>query len=134
MSKTVPTLSVSQHCGTVLLAALLVGTCQPARADQVSGDAVRGKAVYLAKCSACHSVDENRVGPMHRGVLGRKAGSVKDYDYSPSLSQSPLVWTQSTLTQWLSDPEQLIPGQKMGYSLGLAQERADVVRFLATLK
>ncbi len=98
------------------------------------GDALRGKVIYDAKCSACHSVDDNRVGPLHAGVLGRKAGSVKDYDYSDALRQSRLVWSQANLQRWLADPEKLIPGQKMGYRLDVAQERADVVKYLASLK
>ncbi len=98
------------------------------------GDALRGKAIYDAKCSACHSVDDNRVGPLHAGVLGRKAGSVKDYDYSDALRQSRLLWSQANLQRWLADPEKLIPGQKMGYRLDVAQERADVVKYLASLK
>jgi cytochrome c len=118
--------------GTVLLSAAVLPVS--ASAAPVGKDAVRGRAIYEAKCSACHSVDENRVGPKHMGVLGRKAGSVNGYEYSDALRQSRIVWTQANLTQWLTEPEKLIPGQKMGYRLGLAQERADVVRFLSTLK
>lgn len=106
----------------------------PASALTTKGNAVQGKAIYEAKCSACHSPDNDRVGPKHAGVLGRKAGGVKGYDYSPELARSKLVWTQAKLLSWLTDPEALIPGQRMGYSLGLAQERADVVAYLATLK
>lgn len=106
----------------------------PASALATKGNAVQGKAIYQAKCSACHSPDNDRVGPKHAGVLGRKAGGVKGYDYSPELARSKLVWTQAKLLSWLADPEALIPGQRMGYRLGLAQEREDVVAYLATLK
>jgi hypothetical protein len=34
----------------------------------------------------------------------------------------------------LADPEALVPGQRMGYSLQDASVRADVVAYLATLK
>jgi cytochrome c len=37
------------------------------------------------------------------------------------------------LNAWLTDPEKLIPGQRMGYRLSLPTERADVVAYLATL-
>lgn len=115
---------------------LLLGSTMPlvyAGTAQTTKEAVRGKAIYEAKCSACHSVDENRVGPKHSGVFGRKAGGVLNYEYSDALSKSRIVWTQTTLTKWLTEPEKLIPGQKMGYRLGLAQERMDVVKFLSTL-
>jgi cytochrome c len=107
---------------------------QPAAPVATKGNAVQGKAIYEAKCSACHSPEDNTVGPKHAGVLGRKSGSVKGYDYSPELARSKVVWTQAKLISWLTDPEALIPGQRMGYRLGLAQERADVVAYLATLK
>ncbi len=113
-----------------MLAWIVWALSPPSQAQSVE----RGKALYEAKCSACHSVDANRVGPMHQGVLGRKAGSVKGYDYSEALAKSPIVWSRETLQAWLAGPEKLIPGQKMGFSLGEAADRADVVAFLATLK
>jgi cytochrome c len=99
-----------------------------------AGTALKGKEIYDARCSACHSVEDNRVGPMHLGVFGRKAGSVKSYRYSDALSKSKVVWSRDTLTAWLTNPETLIPGQRMGYSMDNAQDRDDVVAYLATLK
>ncbi len=78
----------------------------------VSADAVRGKTLYENRCIGCHSVEENRVGPKHRGVVGRKAGSVKDYDYSSALKASKIVWDVALLQRWLTNPEALIPGQR----------------------
>ena len=42
------------------------------------GNADRGKALY-ENCTSCHSVDENDIGPKHRGVVGRKARTLPDY-------------------------------------------------------
>ena len=42
--------------------------------------------------------------------------------------------TRATLKAWLTDPEALIPGQAMDYQLDDAQDREDVVAYLATLK
>ena len=95
-----------------------------------SADAVRGQDLYESRCGACHSIDANRVGPAHKGVVGRKAGSVADYDYSPALKASEIVWTEQTLERWLSDPEKTIPGQKMNYSVLDEQDRLDVVAYL----
>jgi cytochrome c len=99
-----------------------------------TGSALNGKEIYAARCSACHSVDANRTGPLHFGVLGRKAGGVKSYKYSDALKKSKVVWTSDNLISWLKNPEEIIPGQRMGYSLELAEERLDVVAYLATLK
>lgn len=98
------------------------------------GSAVKGKELYDARCSACHSVDAHRVGPMHLGVVGRKTGSSVGYRYSEALRKSKIVWSHDTLLAWLSDPEMLIPGQRMGYSMDNAQDLEDVVAYLSTLK
>jgi cytochrome c len=98
------------------------------------GDAARGAALYESRCGACHSVAADRIGPRHAGVLGRKAGGVDGYDYSTALKASRLVWDRGALERWLTDPEAVIPGQRMGYRLGDAGERADIVAYLVTLK
>lgn len=94
----------------------------------------RGAALYTAHCSSCHSADQHGDGPAHRGVVWRRAGALKDFDYSPALRASKILWTRATLKAWLSDPEALIPGQGMDYRLEDAQGREDVVAYLATLK
>ena len=98
--------------------------------SDASGDAKRGEQQYAARCIACHSVEANLAGPMHRGVLGRMAGSVTGFDYSPALKQSNVIWNEKTLDKWLSNPEKFIPGQQMGYSVANARDRADLISFL----
>jgi cytochrome c len=98
------------------------------------GNADNGKRLYAAKCMACHSVDASIAGPAHRGVFGRRAGSVAGFDYSSALMKSAIVWNEKTLDQWLSDPEKLIPGQKMGVSVADEKERRDLIAYLKTLK
>jgi cytochrome c len=43
------------------------------------------------------------------------------------------VWSGEKLRAWLTDPEALVPGQAMGYSLSQADDRLDVVAFLQSL-
>lgn len=71
---------------------------------------------------------------MHVGVFGRKAGGVNSYRYSEALNKSKVIWSRETLTAWLTSPETLIPGQRMGYSMDNAKDREEVVAYLATLK
>ena len=119
--------------GSLLLVGVEFAIAQTT-APAAAGSGIKGKEIYDARCSACHSVDDNRVGPLHLGVLGRKAGGVKSYSYSEALSKSKVIWSRETLTAWLSNPEALIPGQRMGYAMDNAQDREDVVAYLATLK
>jgi cytochrome c len=94
------------------------------------GDADRGGQLYESRCTGCHALDANRIGPMHRGVFGRKAGSVPDFAYSPALKRSGIVWNESALLRWLADPEKLVPGQRMGYQVPEAVDRQDLVAYL----
>lgn len=114
------------------LALMLIFWSASGSAQVSSAD--RGKTLYEARCVACHSVDAHRVGPMHRGVLGRIAGKVAGYEFSAALRASTLVWTQQNLLAWLQDPEKLIPDQQMGYRVDGLQDRLDIVAYLATLK
>jgi cytochrome c len=113
----------------VLAGALFLWVSQSLQAQSVQ----RGQLVYAARCAACHSLDENRTGPRHRGVLNRPVGSVPDFDYSPALRNSQLLWTRANLRAWLTDPEALIPGQGMDFHLDRDQDRDDVVAYLASL-
>ncbi len=97
------------------------------------GDPLRGKTLYQA-CQACHAVDEDDVGPRHRGVFGRRAGSVAGYAYSPALKHSNVLWDRRTLDQWLAGPQQMVPGTKMFFSLASPQDRADVIAYLEQLR
>jgi cytochrome c len=100
-------------------------------AAPLSGDPTHGKTLYQA-CAACHSVDENDIGPMHRGVVGRRAGSVPDYNYSPALKNSGITWDEAQLDRWLINPSAMVPGTKMFFKLDDAQMRADIIAYLKT--
>lgn len=111
----------------VLAAASVYAATAPAR---VTGDATRGKTLYQA-CMGCHSLDEDDVGPRHRGVFGRTAGTVPGYAYSPALRNSHIVWDAETLDRWLTNPQALVPGAKMFFAMPAPQDRADVIAYLA---
>jgi cytochrome c len=45
-----------------------------------------------------------------------------------------LTWDEATLDRWLTNPSALVPGTKMFFKLDAAQDRADVISYLASLK
>lgn len=104
----------------------LVGSPLLAHAQSVA----RGQTLFESRCTACHSLDANRVGPALQTVVGRKAGTAKDYDYSPALAGAGHRWTRPMLLTWLTDPEKVVPGQRMGYRVDNAADREDLVAFL----
>jgi len=120
--------------GALLCLGAALITAGAALAQSVSeprhGDPLRGRTLYQG-CTGCHSLDDNDIGPRHRGVVGRKAGSLPDYTYSPALKASGLTWDAASLDRWLSNPQALVPGTKMYFSLADPQSRADIIAFLA---
>lgn len=118
---------------TVLTVALMSIASAVFAAGEAAGDATRGQELYQSRCTGCHSVDQSRIGPAHLGVFGRRAGRVAGYDYSTALKASKVVWSDKTLDAWLRNPERTIPGQKMGYSVSDAADRADVIAYLKKL-
>src|SRR5512147_2496051 len=80
--------------------------------DKPPGNPAHGKTLYQA-CMGCHSLDEDDVGPRHRGVVGRVAGTVPGYAYSRALKSSHIVWDRDNLDRWLTSPQALVPGAKM---------------------
>src|ERR1043165_1198129 len=62
---------------SLALSAML--NAQPAAAG---ADAAHRAQVYKT-CALCHSFEKNGAGPKHAGLIGRTAGTVPDYRYSP---------------------------------------------------
>ncbi len=112
--------------GGLALALLLAGGA----VAYAEGDPAKGEQVYH-RCQGCHSIDRNRIGPMHKGLFGRPAGSVPGFDYSAAMKNSGIVWTAATLDMFLQGPRQMVPGTKMTFvGVPKAQDRADLIAYL----
>jgi cytochrome c len=94
------------------------------------GDPSRGQALFEKRCVGCHALEQNREGPKLQGVYGRAAGSVTDFAYSPALRKTHVVWDESSLDKWLTDPDAFIPGNEMDFQISKPQERQDLIAFL----
>lgn len=117
----------------VCAALALLSGCAISQAGPVpANELIQGRTLYESRCGGCHAVDVNRVGPLHRNLIGRQAGRVPDFAYSPALQSSAVVWTAKTLDAWLSNPEALIPGQRMNYSVRLAEDRRLIIEYLSS--
>ena len=81
-----------------------------------SGDAAAGRQVFK-KCQACHSIEpgKNMLGPSLAGIIGRKAGTEPGYTYSPAMKQANIVWDAKSLDAYLTDPQKVVPGNKMPF-------------------
>lgn len=94
------------------------------------GDPARGEKVY-ERCEGCHSIDRDRIGPRHQGVVGRKAASIAGFAYSAAMKNSGLTWDEATLDRFLQGPTKMLPGTRMGFA-GVPEERdrADLIAYL----
>lgn len=95
-----------------------------------AADAERGRSLYQSRCTACHSIEYNGVGPAHRGMFGRRAGLAPGYAYSSALKGATVIWSKATLERWLTDPEAVLPGQRVGVNVPEAVDRADLIEYL----
>ena len=96
-------------------AMILLPLAQVAQPQGV-GDGQRGAQVF-AQCKICHSLEpgKNMLGPSLHSLIGRKAGSVPGYSYSPAMKNANIVWNDDTLSKYLVDPKAFIPGDKMAF-------------------
>lgn len=123
----------TSHCHGLRAAALALGftglilAMQPA---QATSEVARGEQVYV-RCIACHALTYDRVGPRHCGLLGRHAGSIADFTYTPAMKNSGLIWDEKTLDRFLAQPIAVVPGTAMTYD-GVSDplERSDLIAYL----
>jgi cytochrome c len=97
-------------------------------------DPAAGEDVFK-KCRACHQVGEtakNAVGPKLNGIIGRTAGSVDGFNYSPANKNSGVTWSDENFKKYIVDPKAFMPGNKMAFA-GVKDEK-DVADLLAFLK
>jgi len=97
-------------------------------------DAAAGEHVF-AKCRACHQIGEgakNSIGPSLNGVVGRKAGTYPDYNYSEANKNSGITWDEATLQEYLKNPKAKVPDTKMTFP-GLTSQ-AEIDNVIAYLK
>ena len=131
---TPPTCTRSPSSYTFFLSRQPNGAANLARFDNAAPDPAAGQKLFATVCSACHTLDRNKVGPPLDGVVGREAGSVPGYPYSAALAHAGIVWTAANLDLWLAGPQHFIPGATMPLSIPDAVRRRDIIAYLATLK
>lgn len=104
----------------------------PALAD---AERAQGERLFRAQCLGCHSLvpGEHLAGPSLHGLIGRPAGSVEDFDYSPALRDAELTWNAETLDAFLAGPDDFLPGIRMVF-WGLDERpRRRIIHFLESL-
>ncbi len=120
-------------CVSVFATLLAISVSGPALA---AGDAAAGKKVFDQQCIACHGTTPgaHKMGPSLAGIFGKRAGST-DFKRYVGLKGLDVVWNEETLDKFLADPAGFVGGQTSMFSkMADAQQRADVIEYLKTLK
>ena len=115
--------------------ALTLGFIALASAPALSDEA--GEKAFKKHCSACHTVDagKNRVGPSLNGIFGRPAGQAAGFKYSDANAKSGVVFNETFLETYLTDPKAAMPGNKMVFNgVRNEQERKAIIEYLKLAK
>ena len=110
----------------------VVAALVAAGAARADGDAARGEKRF-EECATCHSTERgvNNVGPSLFGVLGRQAGAIESFRYSPAMKTSNITWSPQTLDKFIADPQADVPGNRMPFAgMPDAADRADLIAYL----
>lgn len=100
----------------VLTFALMLNAGVFSAQAQAAGDVEAGATLFKRICGGCHQVGESArgsFGPQLNGIFGRPSGSTTDYQYSDAMKSAGIVWTRETLTAYLEDPKEVVPGTRM---------------------
>jgi len=101
-------------------------------------DPKRGEQVAKV-CQTCHTFNKgepNKIGPNLWDVTEEQIASVPGYQFSSALEKDKNEkWDPEKLNQWLANPQSFAKGTKMTFAgFPKAQDRADVIAYLNTLK
>lgn len=113
--------------------ATLTGAASPAAAQ---ANPNIGRSVFAASCAMCHMAASNGhslIGPNLYGVVGRRAGTAPNFNYSPALQHAGIVWTPQQLQAYLQAPSRVVPGNRMPFAGLREPQAAAVVAYLGTL-
>jgi cytochrome c len=115
------------------VASLLLNVAIPAHAD---GDAAAGRKIYQNKCLSCHGDAKTKgsLGPTLVGIIGRHASDPGQGATSRAMSEANFVWTETVLDEYLAAPGNKVHGTIMPIGISGAQDRADLIAYITTMR
>lgn len=105
---------------------------QPAQAADLDGEQL---FVYCQGCHATAAGEAHKLGPNLHGFYGQARASREGYDYSEALAGAGGDWDREKLRQWLLEPQQAVPGNRMIYTNMYDEAELEaLLDYLATLE
>ena len=121
----------------VALSGMAYMLSSPSALPQVSQGtgAASEQQAFNNACRTCHVMREgdNRLGPNLHKIIGRKAGSLPNYNYSSAMKEAGFVWDKEKLERFIANPDEVVSGNSMKPYNGIAssEDRAKIIAFLA---
>jgi cytochrome c len=111
---------------------------EPIEPYLAKADPAKGQQVAKV-CLQCHTFakgEPNKIGPNLWDVMEENIATVPGYQFSSALAaDKDKKWDPDELNIWLFKPQDFAHGTKMAFpGLPKAQDRADVIAYLLTLK
>jgi cytochrome c len=102
---------------------------------EAAGDAKAGQAVF-SRCAGCHSTAPgvNKIGPSLAGIVGSQSGAVAGYHFSTGMKNAKITWDDASLDKFLKNPNGVVHGTSMFFSVPNDTDRQNVIAYLDTLK
>lgn len=78
-----------------------------------------GRELFEANCTPCHNYEKGAPADMYGqtlnlyGVIGRKAGAVKNFEYSKGIRNLGIIWNDASLDKFITSPSNFVPGTRM---------------------
>jgi cytochrome c len=125
---------VGQLTIAIAVATLLTVELRGAQAQEL-----KGRRAFETTCTPCHAFDKDAVPDIYGqtlnlyGVIGRKAASVPDFEYSEAMKATGRVWDAQAIDTFITAPKKFVPGTRMELpGVSDANLRKTIVEFLGT--
>jgi cytochrome c len=100
-----------------------------------------GRRLFEATCTPCHNFDKDAAPDIYGqtlnlyGVIGRKAASVSNFDYSEAMKATNRAWDAQSVESFLTAPREFVLGSRMELpGVPDPEVRRAIIDFLSTAK
>jgi cytochrome c len=93
---------------------LWVSSLPPALPQDLSG-----RRLFESTCMPCHNFDEDASPDIYGqtlnlyGVIGRKAASIPNFEYSDAMKATNRTWDAQSVASFIAAPRKFVPGTRM---------------------
>jgi cytochrome c len=102
---------------------------------------LRGRQLFEATCTPCHNFEKDATPDIYGqtlnlySVIGRRAASVSNFEYSGAMKSSNRTWDAQSVESFITAPKEFMPGTRMELpGVPDPDVRRAIIDFLSTAK